>query len=110
LAVALANAPRLFPGGPSLCQISRPGHDIHYIPLVVPTTWNASPRDAKGQSGAYEASLVGTPLAVPDQPLEILRTIHSFDPCMACAIHMVDARGKPLTEVSSVPGLLSCSV
>jgi hydrogenase large subunit len=75
------------------------GRKISNYQLVVPTTWNASPRDAQGQAGAYEASLVGTPLAVPDQPLEILRTIHSFDPCMACAIHMIDAQGKPLTDV-----------
>ena len=86
------------------------GKAIQNYQLVVPTTWNASPRDPKGQAGAYEASLVGTPLAVPDQPLEILRTIHSFDPCMACAIHMIDAEGKPLTEVSSVPGLHTCSL
>ena len=66
--------------------------------MVVPTTWNASPRDESGQAGAYEASLVGTKLAVPDQPLEILRTIHSFDPCMACAIHLVDATGKDLGD------------
>ena len=69
--------------------------------MVVPTTWNASPRDQKEQAGAYEMSLVGTPLAVPDQPLEILRTIHSFDPCMACAIHMVDADGNDLGEVGT---------
>ncbi|MDD8014104.1 MAG: nickel-dependent hydrogenase large subunit, partial [Acidobacteriota bacterium] len=62
--------------------------------MVVPTTWNASPRDHRNQPGAYEAALVGTRLAVPDQPLEILRTIHSFDPCMACAVHMVDAAGR----------------
>jgi hydrogenase large subunit len=69
--------------------------------LVVPTTWNASPRDAQGNPGAYEASLVGTTLAVADQPLEILRTIHSFDPCMACAIHMVDANGAEIAEVGT---------
>jgi hydrogenase large subunit len=69
--------------------------------MVVPTTWNASPRDHKEQAGAYEMSLVGTPLAVPDQPLEILRTIHSFDPCMACAIHMVDADGNDLGETAT---------
>ena len=68
--------------------------------MVVPTTWNGSPRDAKGQPSAYEASLPNTPLAVPDQPLEILRTIHSFDPCMACAIHMVDANGEDLGEAA----------
>jgi hydrogenase large subunit len=55
--------------------------------MVVPTTWNGSPRDHKGQAGAYKAALVGTPLAKPEWPLEILRTIHSFDPCIACAIH-----------------------
>jgi hydrogenase large subunit len=74
--------------------------------MVVPTTWNGSPRDQKGQPGAYEASLVGTPLAKPEWPLEILRTIHSFDPCMACAIHMVDANGNDLGEVGT--GLTVC--
>jgi hydrogenase large subunit len=69
--------------------------------MVVPTTWNASPRDQKEQPGAYEMSLVGTPLAKPEWPLEILRTIHSFDPCMACAIHMVDADGNDLGEVAT---------
>jgi hydrogenase large subunit len=74
--------------------------------MVVPTTWNGSPRDQKGQPGAYEASLVGTPLAKPEWPLEILRTIHSFDPCMACAIHMVDENGNDLGEVGT--GLTVC--
>jgi len=64
--------------------------------MVAPTTWNASPRDQEGRPSAYETSLVGTRLAVPGQPLEILRTIHSFDPCMACAVHTVDARGGDL--------------
>jgi hydrogenase large subunit len=77
---------------------------IENYQLVVPTTWNASPRDHKGQPGAYEASLVGTPLAKPEWPLEILRTIHSFDPCMACAIHMVDAEGETIGEVDATPG------
>jgi len=58
--------------------------------LVVPSTWNASPRDAKGQRSAYEASLVGTPIHDPKQPLEIIRTIHSFDPCLACAVHLYE--------------------
>jgi Ni,Fe-hydrogenase I large subunit len=61
---------------------------------VVPSTWNAGPRDSKGQRGAYEAALAKTPIADPERPLEILRTIHSFDPCMACAVHVVDARGR----------------
>lgn len=69
--------------------------------MVVPTTWNGSPRDHKGQPGAYEAALVNHTLAKPEWPLEILRTIHSFDPCMACAIHMVDADGKHLGEVAT---------
>jgi [NiFe] hydrogenase large subunit/hydrogenase large subunit len=67
---------------------------------VVPSTWNCSPRDGKGQMGAYEASLVDNhPLIKPDQPLEILRTIHSFDPCMACGVHVLDATGAPIVEV-----------
>ena len=66
---------------------------------VVPSTWNASPRDAKGQRGPYEAALVGTPIADPSRPLEILRTIHSFDPCLACAVHVVDATGNEVVKV-----------
>ncbi len=64
--------------------------------IVVPTTWNASPRDGKGQVGAYESALVGVKLAKADEPLEVLRTVHSFDPCLACAVHLVDARGRDL--------------
>ncbi len=67
--------------------------------LVVPSTWNASPRDAKGQMSAYEAALIGTPIANPDQPIEVLRTIHSFDPCIACAVHLHDERGTYLHQV-----------
>ena len=66
---------------------------------VVPSTWNASPRDTKGQLGAYEAALLGTPIAVADQPLEILRTIHSFDPCLACATHVMSTSGEELCKV-----------
>ena len=66
---------------------------------VVPSTWNASPRDAKGQRGPYEAALVGTPIADASKPLEILRTIHSFDPCLACAVHVLDARGNEVVKV-----------
>jgi Ni,Fe-hydrogenase I large subunit len=72
---------------------------IENYQCVVPSTWNCSPRDGSGQPGAYEAALPGTPLAEPEQPLEILRTIHSFDPCMACGVHIVDAQGKELTRV-----------
>ena len=67
---------------------------------VVPSTWNCSPRDGEGQMGPYEASLTDNhPLVDPERPLEILRTIHSFDPCMACGVHVLDANGKPVTEV-----------
>lgn len=72
---------------------------IYNYQAVVPSTWNASPRDLKGQRGPYEAALVGTPIAKADQPLEILRTIHSFDPCLACAVHVTDAVGNELVQV-----------
>ena len=66
----------------------------------MPSTWNCSPRDAQGQNGPYEAALMDNhPLAIPEQPLEILRTIHSFDPCMACGVHVLDAHGDKITEV-----------
>ena len=67
--------------------------------IVVPSTWNASPKDGKGQHGAYEAALIGTPMADPQRPLEILRTIHSFDPCLACATHVIGPDGRKLVEV-----------
>jgi hydrogenase large subunit len=66
---------------------------------VVPTTWNAGPQDAHGVPGPYEAALRGQILANPDQPLEILRTIHSFDPCIACAVHMVGEDGREVLQV-----------
>ncbi len=66
---------------------------------VVPTTWNASPRDEKGQIGPYEAALLRNPVANAEHPLEVLRTIHSFDPCMACAVHTFDAEGNNIARV-----------
>ena len=66
---------------------------------VVPSTWNAGPRDAKDQPGPYEASLVGNPIADAERPLEVLRTIHSFDPCIACAIHTLDIVGNELSAI-----------
>jgi hydrogenase large subunit len=68
--------------------------------LVVPSTWNASPRDAQGRRSAYEESLVGTPIADPEQPVEILRTVHSFDPCLACAVHLYDPKGRQVHQVT----------
>ena len=85
------------------------GHWIHIkdgkiedYQIVVPSTWNASPRDANGALGAYESALKGTPMADPEQPLEILRTIHSFDPCLACASHVFDMNGNEITKVTIV--------
>jgi len=66
---------------------------------VVPTTWNAGPRDDKDQKGPYEASLIGNPVADPERPLEVLRTVHSFDPCLACAIHTVDVERNEFATV-----------
>jgi len=66
---------------------------------VVPSTWNGGPRDPEGQPGPYESSLVGTDLYDPKQPVEILRTIHSFDPCIACAVHVMDPDGEELVKV-----------
>ncbi|NEX13969.1 MAG: hydrogenase 2 large subunit [Prosthecochloris sp.] len=85
------------------------GHWIHIrdgkiedYQIVVPSTWNASPRDANGAVGAYESALKGTPMVDPEQPLEILRTIHSFDPCLACASHVFDMNGNEITKVTIV--------
>jgi hydrogenase large subunit len=69
---------------------------------VVPSTWNAGPRDAAGVQGPYEASLKGQLLHDPKQPIEVLRTIHSFDPCIACAVHVVDPHGEELVQVKVV--------
>ncbi|MFA5909196.1 MAG: nickel-dependent hydrogenase large subunit [Vicinamibacterales bacterium] len=72
---------------------------IQNYQCVVPSTWNAGPRDAKGRRGPYEEALIGTPVADAERPIEILRTVHSFDPCMACGVHVVDARGRQITDV-----------
>jgi hydrogenase large subunit len=69
--------------------------------LVVPSTWNASPRDASGQRSSYEAALIGTPVADPEKPLEVLRTIHSFDPCIACAVHLYDEKGRSIARFTT---------
>ena len=73
---------------------------IENYQCVVPSTWNCSPRDSKGQRGPYEAALIGTPIADPEMPLEILRTIHSFDPCMACGVHVLDTKGREISRVT----------
>ena len=82
------------------------GHWVHIkdgvienYQCVVPSTWNAGPRDAKGKRGPYEEALLATPVADADKPIEILRTIHSFDPCMACGVHVVDSARRELARV-----------
>lgn len=66
---------------------------------VVPTTWNGSPRDPAGNIGAFEASLMNTPVERPEEPVEILRTLHSFDPCLACSTHVMSEDGEELANV-----------
>jgi [NiFe] hydrogenase large subunit/hydrogenase large subunit len=82
------------------------GHWVHIrdgaianYQCIVPSTWNAGPRDASDRRGPYEEALIGTPVANPEQPIEILRTVHSFDPCMACGVHVVDGRGREWVRV-----------
>lgn len=75
---------------------------IQNYQAVVPSTWNAGPRDERGQMGPYEASLVGNPVADPERPLEVLRTVHSFDPCLACAIHTLDPEGREHARVQTL--------
>jgi hydrogenase large subunit len=76
--------------------------EISNYQCVVPSTWNAGPRDAKGRRGPYEEALLATPVADPERPIEILRTVHSFDPCMACGVHVVDARHREVARVRAV--------
>ena len=84
----------------SLCHwIQIQNGKIANYQIVVPSTWNASPKDGKGQHGAYEAALIGTPMADPKRPVEILRTIHSFDPCLACASHVIGPGGETLAKI-----------
>ncbi len=79
-------------------------HDgvINNYQCVVPSTWNAGPRDAKGRRGPYEEALLGTPVVDMKRPVEILRTVHSFDPCMACGVHVVDAARHEVVRVRAV--------
>ncbi|RMD66320.1 nickel-dependent hydrogenase large subunit, partial [Candidatus Parcubacteria bacterium] len=94
--VGLSEAPR----GALAHWIRIKDRKIDNYQLVVPSTWNASPKDPKGNRSAYEASLIGTPIANREQPVEILRTIHSFDPCIACAVHLYDPEGKHIHQLT----------
>ena len=72
---------------------------IENYQAVVPSTWNAGPRNQNDEMGPYELSLIGTPVADPTKPLEVVRTIHSFDPCMSCAVHVVNTENGEVTQV-----------
>jgi hydrogenase large subunit len=72
------------------------GRNLSQYQIVTPTCWNASPRDDAGVLGPIEKALVGTPITNPDQPIEALRVIHSFDPCLSCAVHVMRPEGKPV--------------
>ena len=85
------------------------GHWVHIqdgairnYQCIVPSTWNAGPRDASGRRGPYEEALLNTPVADPQKPLELLRTVHSFDPCIACGVHVVDAKRRELAVVRAL--------
>lgn len=105
--VGFHEAPR---GALSHWAVIRDGKIANYQ-AVVPTTWNAGPRDEKNQKGPYEASLIDNPVADPEQPLEVLRTVHSFDPCLACAVHTVDMNGNPIATVRTLDGQqVNCEV
>ena len=72
---------------------------IENYQAVVPSTWNAGPRNQNDEMGPYELSIIGTPVADPTKPLEVVRTIHSFDPCMSCAVHVVNTENGEVTQV-----------
>jgi len=99
--VGLHEAPR---GGLSHWVTIKNGKIDNYQ-AVVPSTWNACPRDSKAGHGAYEASMIETKVKVAEKPLEILRVIHSFDPCLACATHLYDSQDKPIAVVRTDPYL-----
>ncbi|PLX20788.1 hydrogenase 2 large subunit, partial [Candidatus Parcubacteria bacterium] len=71
---------------------------IQNYSVIAPTTWNASPKDREGKRGAYEEALIGIKIEDATKPLEVLRVIHSFDPCLACAVHVIDTKGKELSR------------
>jgi [NiFe] hydrogenase large subunit len=69
---------------------------------VVPSTWNLGPRDANGKLGPVEEALIGTPVADPKRPLEVLRTVHSFDPCIACGVHVIDPDSNQVYKIKAL--------
>ena len=86
--VGYVNAPR----GALSHWIKIKGGKIENFQLVVPSTWNFGPRCSGGKMSAVEEALIGTPIADAERPVEILRTVHSFDPCIACGVHVIDSK------------------
>jgi hydrogenase large subunit len=82
----ISTARRTVTGGPSLASYQ----------IITPTCWNASPQDSSQVRGPMEQALIGTPVQDPAQPIEVLRVVHSFDPCMSCAVHVMRPNGKPV--------------
>ena len=78
------------------------GGKINNYQYVVPSTWNLGPRDDKGQLGPVEEALIGTPIADPEKPLEVLRTVHSFDPCIACGVHVIDGDSNQVYKIKAL--------
>jgi hydrogenase large subunit len=97
--VGLYEAPR---GGLSHYITIKNGKTDNYQ-CIVPTTWNACPRDDKAGNGAYEMAMKDTAVKVADKPLEIVKVIRSFDPCMACATHMFNAKGEKISVITTDP-------
>jgi quinone-reactive Ni/Fe-hydrogenase large subunit len=81
---------------------------IENYQAVVPSTWNASPKDASGARGPYEECLIGLKIADLSKPLEIIRVIHSYDPCIACAVHVMDTKGNELGSYKVAQDNLTC--
>jgi [NiFe] hydrogenase large subunit len=85
------------------------GHWVHIedgkiknYQYVVPSTWNLCPRDGNNKMGPVEESLIGTPVADPKRPLEVLRTVHSFDPCIACGVHVIDPESNEVYKIKAI--------
>ena len=97
--VGFYEAPR---GGLSHWVVIKDGKVANYQ-AVVPTTWNACPRDDAEGHGAFEASMMDTPVKIPDKPLEIVKAVRSFDPCMACSTHLFNAKGETIRVVTTDP-------
>ena len=90
--VGLTEAPR----GALGHWVSISNSKVSNYQIITPTCWNASPMDSSGQKGPMEKAIIGTPVADPTKPVEVLRVIHSFDPCLSCAVHVMRPNGKPV--------------